>query len=120
MKRLSIGAAALALSLGVFTPGALARDLVGGLGFGYTQPVRDLRFPFGADRSVGGWLTGRITGPVSWRAELGYDRFRIGDDVLSLCAVTAARCESHMGVTRIGAGLQLGATRPDAWLRTRT
>jgi opacity protein-like surface antigen len=108
MKRLSIAAAAAALSVGVSTPSVSARDLVGGFGFGYAQPITDLSFPFGADRSVGGWLTGRIAGPVSWRAELGYDRFRTGDQVLSLCSIAPARCESHMGVTRIGAGLQLG------------
>ena len=55
--------------------------------------------------SFGGFVTGRIAGPLEWRAEIGHDRVPPSEDLKSTCEFIGTRCVSSL--TRFGGGVQL-------------
>ena len=92
---------------------AWGEQAIVGLQTGFTVPVGD--FGDGADPgySLGIFLTGPVTGPVSWRVEVGWDRAGTADEVEAACIAIGFICENTT-IKRFNFGAQY--TFPEIWI----
>jgi opacity protein-like surface antigen len=110
--RIILGVAILSAALmGAGAPAACPAEITGGVGAGLAMPISDLNGPFDPDFSVTGWASGKAQGLLAWRTEAGFDRLRLAGDIRSTCRANQLKCEVHLDLTYVAAGLELGTDR---------
>jgi hypothetical protein len=105
MKTVAAAVVVAALLLLAGSPAGAQATKVG-IAVGPAVPATGIGGPVGPDVSVSAWLARPIRGPFEWRAEVGFVRLRMQVDSRLRCAAAGFYCDSHVGVTQVGGGLQ--------------
>lgn len=106
MRTTTVAAALAALFAFAGSPAAADETKVG-IAVGAALPAYGIGGPPDSALAVSVWLARPIRGPYEWRAEFGGQRFQMPDGIRFRCSAASFFCDSNLGVTFVGGGLQL-------------